>query len=378
MKKFITFLLVLCMMVTVFASCTNESSTNEPPTSETTAPAHEHDFKAEWEKDTTHHWHVCKGEACAETADKAEHTWGEPVVSAAKERVFTCTACGQTKSEAIKTTVSAEEWTAAFDLGTNWAISVSAHTPPSEDSRSMTVLQERDGNKFHYKGIEKNNNTGKESTNENYDEIVGTQWYQYSYDEDLKAYEKELSPRTVEEQLSALMSMFFPAFIQNMESFTYDEAKKAYVATAPMPAETMAIKNFEIFFEDGKLVAITYDIMNGEKLFASYAFTFTYGKTSVTLPTVDETKNVYKVIVIDSNGDRVKGVRIQACKDSCLPAVTNENGVAVIRLDKTEDILQYHITITKLPTGYTGDTTTEYFFNEGEEYLYLFITAPGK
>lgn len=66
----------------------------------------EHTFKTDWEKDATHHWHACEDADCTEVAEKAEHTFDE-----GKETTFatdtengvmtyTCTVCGQTKTEA--------------------------------------------------------------------------------------------------------------------------------------------------------------------------------------------------------------------------------------------------------------------------------------
>ena len=89
-----------------------------------TACGHEHTYKTELSKDATHHWHDCEGKDCAEVSEKAEHTWngGEITTSATPEadgvKTFTCTACGQTKTEAVSyapdTTVTEAEWLAAF------------------------------------------------------------------------------------------------------------------------------------------------------------------------------------------------------------------------------------------------------------------------
>ncbi len=68
------------------------------------APApHTHAAATEWTKDETHHWHACTG--CTELLDKAEHVWGEGVVTTQPTetedgvRTFTCT-CGATKTTA--------------------------------------------------------------------------------------------------------------------------------------------------------------------------------------------------------------------------------------------------------------------------------------
>ena len=59
---------------------------------------------------------------------------------------------------------------------------------------------------------------------------------------------------------------------------------------------------------------------------------------------------VYRVIVTDSDGDFVPGVRVQFCSDSfCMMGKTDENGVAVF---KAEEGTVYTAHIMKFPDGY--------------------------
>lgn len=357
MKKIITLLLSVCMLVAVLASC---------------EAAHTHTFKTDWEKDATHHWHVCEGEECTEIADKAEHTWGTPTVTEAKERVFTCTACGQTKTEVIKTTVTAEEWVAAFDPGTNWTFKVNASHPA--ENATMSIIQMRDGNKFYFK--ESITEGEDEDSYENYAEATDTKIVSYRFDEDLQEYVKEESEGSIEEELVDLTEDFLPEYIKNgMEHFTYDETKKGYVAATIPGEEAHGLGSFEVFFEDGKFVAMSYVMTYGE-VSLTYHFAFTYGDASITLPTVDDTKTAYKVRVIGPDGP-VEGARVQACKgDLCLaPVMTNENGVAIFRLDKTENVQEYHVKLQRLPDGLVGDTETEHTFSENSTSLYIFVQA---
>lgn len=367
MKKIISLLLGVCMLAAMMASCQIPEQQQDPT----------HTFKTEWEKDATHHWHACEDEGCTETSDKAEHTWGKPTVTDAKERVFTCTACGETKTEVIKTTVTAEEWAAAFDLGTNWSLFLTATHPTY--NQTMTTTYTRDNNKFYYTEAIKDNNTGEEESEKGYAEIVENVWYNYDYDEDFDAYEKEASSSTVEENLNELTEYFFPDYIQDMASFTYDETQKAYAAETISGENEIGLNKFKFSFEDGKLAAMSYAITM-EDVEVVYFFTFTYGDASVTIPAIDETKSFYKVIVRNASRDRVAGVRIQACKgDLCLaPVVTNDNGVAVFKLDKTENIQEYHVKIAKFPEGYTGDVNQEYSFEKDSNTLYIYIADPAE
>lgn len=93
MKKLTSILLTVCMCLSIGVMLT--------------ACGHEHTYSAEWSKDTTHHWHDCEDKDCTEVADKAEHTWngGEVTTPATPATsgvtIFTCTVCGQTKTESL-------------------------------------------------------------------------------------------------------------------------------------------------------------------------------------------------------------------------------------------------------------------------------------
>ena len=101
-------LLCLCTVVTLCASLS--------------ACSHKCEFSTEWSKDASAHWHACTKEDCPEIADKADHVWdeGEITTEATQEadgvKTFTCTACAQTKTEAVAFTgLSKEAWNAALD-----------------------------------------------------------------------------------------------------------------------------------------------------------------------------------------------------------------------------------------------------------------------
>lgn len=70
------------------------------------APAHEHNYSAEWTHDETNHWHICLNDGCDGTlADKAAHTYGEPVITytdctSAGNAKYTCTVCGYSYQQA--------------------------------------------------------------------------------------------------------------------------------------------------------------------------------------------------------------------------------------------------------------------------------------
>ncbi len=81
-----------------------------------TACAHQHEWASEWSKDETNHWHECLDEECQEKGDLAEHAWnaGEITTPATEEatgiKTFTCTECGQTKTEEVAKLNHTHSW----------------------------------------------------------------------------------------------------------------------------------------------------------------------------------------------------------------------------------------------------------------------------
>lgn len=68
----------------------------------------------------------------------------------------------------------------------------------------------------------------------------------------------------------------------------------------------------------------------------------------------DEKEAVFTVKVVDAEGTAVAGVVVQVCKDTCVPATTDETGVATFKLEITEG---YKLSVLTLPEGYeyTGE-----------------------
>lgn len=76
----------------------------------------------------------------------------------------------------------------------------------------------------------------------------------------------------------------------------------------------------------------------------------------------DESENTaasFKVTVVDEGGNPVQGCMVQVCKDICMPAMTDAEGVATISI-KIED--GHYLQVSQAPEGY------EY---TGEEKVYL-------
>ena len=58
-----------------------------------------HTFTSEWTYDETNHWHIATCEHTDEVADKAEHTWDAGIDNGNGKIVYKCTVCEKTKAE---------------------------------------------------------------------------------------------------------------------------------------------------------------------------------------------------------------------------------------------------------------------------------------
>lgn len=83
-----------------------------------------------------------------------------------------------------------------------------------------------------------------------------------------------------------------------------------------------------------------------------------------TQETVDDGKLVYKVIVVDQEGNPIAGAMVQICEGTaCNPGVTNAEGVAEIRAAEGD----YEAKMLAMPAGYTCATEEEVFpYGSGE------------
>ncbi len=94
--------------------------------------------------------------------------------------------------------------------------------------------------------------------------------------------------------------------------------------------------------------------------------------TKPTDPTIDDGKVTYTVTVTDEQGNPISGVMVQICKDACIPAVANANGVATWTV--AED--SYKVSFLSMPAGFTYSTEeTEFYFAAGETSMTIVLKA---
>lgn len=93
--------------------------------------------------------------------------------------------------------------------------------------------------------------------------------------------------------------------------------------------------------------------------------------TPETEETVDDGKVTYTVKVVDESGAPVANAAVQICKDSCLPGVTDAEGVATFRVAEDEG---YKVSFLTVPEGYTAEAE-EFYFETGATEMTITLTA---
>ena len=283
MKKLVSLLLVVGMCLSIGAALT---ACDEE---------HTHTYKTEWENDATHHWHVCEGEDCADVTDKAEHTWndGEITTEATAEadgvKTFTCTVCGQTKTETVKytvkETVTKEEWETAFAFDCAflqrkmngyedsthivYAESNIAYTKikmieyyPDDQIMAIDYMEKVDGGWYCY----------NDETQSGDIDAVREYTKQYQTPEDCHGDDEFESTKNAPKNS---VSQFAECF----EQFKYDDDKNAYVADS-IDSE---YSNITISFNQGKIHKVCYT----DKWY-TYEIEFNYDEIEIVLPEVTE------------------------------------------------------------------------------------------
>lgn len=96
----------------------------------------------------------------------------------------------------------------------------------------------------------------------------------------------------------------------------------------------------------------------------------TAATTETTTEPVDDGKVTYTVKVVDEGGNPVTGAAVQLCKDSCLPGMTNVEGVASFRT--VEDT--YKVSFMTMPAGFQADAE-EFYFEDGSFEMTIILKA---
>ena len=88
--------------------------------------------------------------------------------------------------------------------------------------------------------------------------------------------------------------------------------------------------------------------------------------TEATEPTTEAAEPTYVVTVVDEENAPVAGAWVQLCLESCVPAMTDENGVANFFLEEDD----YKVSFTVMPPGYEyAGAEQEWYFADGENTM---------
>lgn len=93
--------------------------------------------------------------------------------------------------------------------------------------------------------------------------------------------------------------------------------------------------------------------------------------TTTTTTKADDGKVTYTVKVLDDAGAPVVGAFVQICKEACIPAPTNADGVATWTVAEDD----YKVSFAVPPAGY--EVESEYHFEDGSRDLTITIKKVG-
>lgn len=81
----------------------------------------------------------------------------------------------------------------------------------------------------------------------------------------------------------------------------------------------------------------------------------------------------YTIKVVDENNNPIGGMMVQLCKNTCMPKLTNAQGLAEFSVEAIED--GYQAAITSLPEGYKYEGEKYIDFKSGETEVVIVITS---
>ena len=92
--------------------------------------------------------------------------------------------------------------------------------------------------------------------------------------------------------------------------------------------------------------------------------------TEATEPTEEVNAPTYVVTVVDQDNAPVVGAWVQLCLEACVPAMTDDNGVANFYLEEND----YKVGFTVMPAGYEYvDEQDAWYFADGENTMTIVI-----
>ncbi len=182
--------------------------------------------------------------------------------------------------------VTSEQWTASFNFGTNYVITVETETNYGQTDTESASLA-RSGNLFKIDEFEYEDGSLLWHEVYYYDLTAGAgKEYEPKYDDndELICYVIKSSPETIEMMEAQYMSEIIPDQFKDMSLYTYNATSGKYALTTPMVVYGATISTVEATFADAKLVSVYY-VIEGDGYSMEREITLSYGNATVTLPT---------------------------------------------------------------------------------------------
>ncbi len=192
-------------------------------------------------------------------------------------------------------TVTAEQWTAAFE-DDNF-VSYRLHSfryLAGDDGVNESGICTKEENRIQMEWTLGDTSAGADASTEAtmrycektedgtilcYESADGSKWQETP---DYGAYKTFANPAN---GFLEIIEQLMEVNLREYETFTYSEAQKGYVFTQ----ETSAMKDtVTLKFQSGKIVAILWERMEGETKTGNYICAITYGKQNVVRPKVEE------------------------------------------------------------------------------------------
>ena len=83
-----------------------------------------------------------------------------------------------------------------------------------------------------------------------------------------------------------------------------------------------------------------------------------------------EAEPTYSITVVDEENNPVAGARVQMCLESCVPGITDENGIANFFLEEND----YKVSLLVMPEGYEyAGEEQEWYFADGETTMTIVL-----
>lgn len=85
-----------------------------------------------------------------------------------------------------------------------------------------------------------------------------------------------------------------------------------------------------------------------------------------------ENTPAFKVTVVDEGGNPVSGCMVQVCKDICMPAMTNAEGVATISIEIEDG---HYLSVSQAPEGYEYTGEAKVYLEAGQTEATITLKA---